>query len=266
MKNFFKGIICGLGGVSPGLSGSVMLIIFGIYNKTVESIGTFFKRPKENFLYLLPIFGGIGIGVLLFGKIVSFFLQEYEMITRLTFLGFVLGTIPLFYRRVKLKDFKNSYYLIIICAFVIGLAMLFFNDGLVQSNSMDILQSGFLGLILAASTIIPGVDSAVVLSSLGLYEVYINAIADINLSILIPAIVGLGAGVLIFSSFINYLIKHYYTITYCIIFGLFLSIVPSVLNSSVVIAFNMTTLFSIIFFVIGFLTSYKLSLVSTEEK
>ena len=31
MKNFLKGIIVGIGGVSPGLSGSVLLIIFGLY-------------------------------------------------------------------------------------------------------------------------------------------------------------------------------------------------------------------------------------------
>ena len=33
MDRFFKGIIVGLGGVAPGLSGSVLLIIFGLYRK-----------------------------------------------------------------------------------------------------------------------------------------------------------------------------------------------------------------------------------------
>ena len=30
MKNFFKGIIVGIGGIAPGLSGSVLLIIMGL--------------------------------------------------------------------------------------------------------------------------------------------------------------------------------------------------------------------------------------------
>ena len=30
MSRFWKGIIVGLGGVAPGLSGSVLLIIFGL--------------------------------------------------------------------------------------------------------------------------------------------------------------------------------------------------------------------------------------------
>lgn len=49
---------------------------------------------------------GIVLGVLLFGQIVSVVLEKYEMITRLTFLGFILGTLPLFYNKVKKKILK----------------------------------------------------------------------------------------------------------------------------------------------------------------
>ena len=30
MKNFLKGIIVGIGGIAPGLSGSVLLVILGL--------------------------------------------------------------------------------------------------------------------------------------------------------------------------------------------------------------------------------------------
>lgn len=265
MDRFFKGILCGLGGVSPGLSGSVMLIIFGLYNKTIEAIGTFFKKPKENFLFLLPLFLGIGIGVLLFGNLVSILLDKYEMITRLTFLGFVLGTIPLFYKKVKSKDFRKNNYLIIIFAFVVGLSLMLFNDSFSQTDKLNIFESVFMGLVLAASTIIPGIDSSVMLSSLGLFEIYIKAIKNLEFAILLPALIGVGIGVLIFSAIINYLIKKHYTITYCIIFGLFLSIVPSVINSSVKLSFNLTTFISIIFMAVGSYISYKFSMISFEK-
>ncbi|MDD4706529.1 MAG: DUF368 domain-containing protein, partial [Bacilli bacterium] len=237
-----------------------------LYNKTIESIGTFFKKPKEKFLYLFPIFLGIGIGILIFGKIVSILLGHYEMITRLTFLGFIIGTIPLFYRKVKLKNFNNKYYLIIISAFLLGSSFMMLDFKFTDTDALGLFGRVFIGLVIATSTVMPGLDSAVLLSSMGLYEIYINAIATINLHVLIPAVFGLGIGVLVFSYFINYLIKNYYTITYSIIFGLFLSIVPSVLNSSVQLAFNYTTLISIIFFVIGYLISFKLSKISIDEK
>jgi len=38
MIRFFKGIIVGLGGIAPGLSGSVLLVIFGLYEKAIEAI------------------------------------------------------------------------------------------------------------------------------------------------------------------------------------------------------------------------------------
>ena len=46
-KNFLKGIIVGIGGVAPGLSGSVLLIIFGLYQKTLEALGSLFINFKN---------------------------------------------------------------------------------------------------------------------------------------------------------------------------------------------------------------------------
>lgn len=266
MKRFLSGIVCGLGGVSPGLSGSVMLVIAGYYDKTIEAIGTFLKKPKENLKFLLPLFMGIVLGVLLFGQIVSVVLEKYEMITRLTFLGFILGTLPLFYNKVKKKDFKNKYYIIMLLAFLIGMMVMFSNAKFDQPQTLTFMQSIIMGLILSASTIIPGIDSSVLLSSLGLYEIYIESIATINFTILIPAVLGAGVGVLAFSSIINHLIKKHYTLTYSIIFGLFLSLVPSVINESVVIELNLNTLVSFIFLILGTLISYKLSMYSFEDE
>ena len=50
IKNFFKGIIVGIGGIAPGLSGSVLLVILGLYQKTIDAMGTLFKNFKKNVL------------------------------------------------------------------------------------------------------------------------------------------------------------------------------------------------------------------------
>lgn len=111
-----------------------------------------------------------------------------------------------------------------------GFSLFFLNRDLFPAiTDPNLLQSMLLGLAVAGSYIIPGVDSAVILSSLGLYETYVGALADLNFRILIPAAVGLGIGVLLFSFIINQLIKRFYTGTFSIIFGLFLSIIPNVL-------------------------------------
>lgn len=151
-------------------------------------------------------------------------------------------------------------------AFLIGMMVMFSNAKFDQPQTLTFMQSIIMGLIISASTIIPGIDSSVLLSSLGLYEIYIESIATINFTILIPAVLGAGVGVLAFSSIINHLIKKHYTLTYSIIFGLFLSLVPSVINESVVIELNLNTLVSFIFLILGTLISYKLSMYSLEDE
>ncbi len=259
MRNFLKGIIVGIGGIAPGLSGSVLLVIFGLYQKTVNAIGTLFKDFKKNILFLIPLFLGFGVGVIIFSKIVDYFLNNFEMYTRFAFLGLVIGTIPLFYKEVKKEGFDKKYYILIIAAAICGFSLFFVNkDFFPQVTNPNLFQSVILGVAVAGSSIVPGVDSAVILSSLGLYELYVSSLASLNFSILIPAGVGLVVGALVISFIINKLIKRFYTATFSIIFGLFLSIIPNVLNESCKIGFNAQSVIAIIIAIIGFGVSYFL--------
>lgn len=259
MINFLKGIAVGIGGIAPGLSGSVLLVIFGLYQKTINAIGTLFKNFKQNLAFLTPLFLGFGIGVLLFSKIVNFLLINYEIYTRFAFLGLILGTIPLFYKEVRKEGFNKRYYILIILSALLGFSLFHFNKNLFPViKNPNLLQSTFLGVAVAGSSIVPGVDSAVILSSLGLYELYVNSIANLNLKILIPAGFGLIVGAIIISYVMNKLIKRYYTITFSIIFGLFISIIPRILNESCNLTFNIPSVISIFLLVVSFIISYFL--------
>lgn len=259
MLNFLKGIIVGIGGIAPGLSGSVLLVIFGLYQKTINAMGTLFKDFKKNISFLVPLFMGFGVGVLLFSKIVDFLLNNYEMYTRFAFLGLIIGTIPLFYKEVKKEGFNNKYYILMAISLVFGTILFNFNKGLFPTvTNPNFFQSVILGFAVAGSSIVPGVDSAVILSSLGLYEIYVSSMANLDFAVLIPAAFGLGIGVLVISFIVNALIKKYYTTTFSIIFGLFLAIIPSVLNESCILGFNTSSVISIMIAIIGFGVSYFL--------
>ena len=267
MLNFLKGIIVGIGGIAPGLSGSVLLVILGLYQKTIDAIGTIFKNFKKNIVFLFPIFLGFGVGVILFSKVVDFLLENYEMYTRFAFLGLVLGTIPLFYKEVKKEGFSKKYYILIAIAAIAGFSLFYFNKNLFPTiTNPNIFQSVLLGVAVAGSSIVPGVDSAVILSSLGLYELYVGSLADFNLQVLIPAGVGLVIGALVISFLINKLIKRFYTGTFSIIFGLFLSIIPNVLNSSCTLGWNINSVISIFILIISFGVSFFLGDVKANVK
>ena len=259
MYNFLKGIIVGIGGIAPGLSGSVLLVILGLYQKVINAIGTLFQNFRKNVKFLFPLVLGFGVGVFLFSKIVDYLLENFEMYTRYAFLGLVIGTIPLFYKEVKKEGFNKKYYLLMILGAIIGFALFSLNKGLFPViTDPNLLQSILLGIAVAGSSIVPGVDSAVILSSLGLYELYVGSIADFNLSVLIPAAFGLIIGVLVISFLMSKLLKRFYTATFSIIFGLFISIIPNVLNESCVLGLNTNSIISIIITIIGFFISFFL--------
>lgn len=259
MKNFFKGIVVGIGGISPGLSGSVLLVIFGLYQKVVDAIGSIFKNFKKNVLFLLPLFLGMGVGVVLFSKITDFFLETFEMQTRYLFLGLVVGTLPLFHKEVKKNGFAKKYYLYIAAAAVFGILLFIVNQDLFpRVENPNFFQSVLLGVAVAGSALIPGVDSAVILSSFGLYELWVSSVADLNLTVLLPAAIGVGVGVLVISFGMSRLIKRFYTATFSIVFGLFISIIPRVLNESCVPAMNVKTVVSFILVIVGFAISFYL--------
>ncbi len=229
IKNFCKGVVAGIGGIAPGLSGSVLLVILGLYEQMVNAIGTLFRNFKKNIKFLIPLLLGMGVGVLLFSKIVDFLLETFTFQTRYAFLGLIVGTIPLFYREVRKNGFRKRYYFVIVVAAAAGFFLFGFNRHLFPTvTEPNLWQSVLLGVAVAGSSIVPGVDSAAIMSAFGLYELYVSSLADLNIQILIPAAGGLAIGALVISMIMNLLIKRAYTGIFSTIFGLFLAVIPTV--------------------------------------
>ena len=259
MVNLLKGIVVGLGGVAPGLSGSVLLIIFGLYQRVLDALGTLFVDVKKKVSFLLPIVCGMGIGVLLFSRVLNFFLNQYEIPTRFCFLGLILGTVPLFYREVRKQGFSMKYYIVIVLAVIVGTWIFTLNpNAFPQIDEPTLAQSIVLGVAVAATAIIPGVDPAVLLSSLGFYEMYVRSLAEVDLQVLIPMVIGLGIGAIGISFGMSMLFKHFYTMTFSVIFGIFLSMIPNMLNERCVLGMDVQSVISILVMTIGFFVSYYL--------
>lgn len=254
MKNFFKGIAVGIGGMAPGLSGSVLLVVFGLYQQTVDAIGHIFRNFKKNLLFLIPLALGMGIGLVGSSKIITLALDHYEMQTRFLFLGLVLGTLPLLLKEVKKEGFSKKYYLYMAVAAALGLLLFSLNsDSFPQLQDPNFFQCVLVGVAVAGSYILPGVDSAVILSTLGFYRVWLTAIDTFDFSMLIPIGIGGVVGVLAFSLLITALLKRFYTATFSVIFGMFLAIIPNVLKADEPLPFGWNTgsVVSIVLCVLG---------------
>ena len=267
MVFFLKGIVAGFGGVAPGLSGSVLLIIMGLYRQVLDALGSLFSDLKRNLRFLLPVVAGMIVGVLLFSRAVDFFLVHYEMPTRFCFLGLILGTVPLFWREVRKEGFSGKYYPVILLCAALGTWIFTLNpNAFAQITQPNAVQSVVLGVAVAATAIIPGVDPAVLLSSLGLYEAYVRALATLDLNVLLPMLLGLAGGAVVISNGISRLFRRWYTATFSVIFGVFLSMIPNMLSPRCVLGINTESAVSLAVFAVGFAVSYVLGDERLREK
>lgn len=260
MKNFFKGIIVGLGGIAPGLSGSVLLIIFGLYQKTLFALGNLLSDFKKHIRFLLPLLAGMGLGVLLFSKGLNFLLEHHEVPTRFAFLGLILGTVPMLFREVKKNGFSRKYYAVMALAAAFGVWMFLANPdgGLPQIENPNLMQSVVLGVAVVATAIVPGVDPAVLLSTLGLYEAYVRALATVDLQVLLPMLIGVAVGAVVISWLMTALFNRFYTLTFSVIFGIFLTMIPNMLTENCVLRFDLRSVISVLVMVLGFAVSWYL--------
>ncbi len=204
MKSFLLkllcGIVIGIGGVLPGVSGGVMAISLGLYEDTIRAISGFFRDIKKNFLYLLPLAIGMGIGVLLTSNVVKVALEHYEAPLLALFSGFVLGSIPELFDEVKGmwtsgKPSRIKCIIAMICGLIFVLLFAFGETSVVSNDTAGTLNPVTAligGAILSIGVVIPGVSSSFLLIFVGLYGAVLSTIAGVmDLSILFSS--GLGA-------------------------------------------------------------------------
>ncbi len=277
MKNIIliiKGFFMGLANLIPGVSGGTIAITLGIYDKLISSISHILSNIKENIKFLLPIFIGMILSILSLSKVMSFALDKFLFPTILFFIGAIVGGIPMLYKKVKGKKSILSYIIFILTfAFVIG--MTYLSGGKVISfdgmNIIGYIKLFFVGVISAATMVIPGISGSAVLMTLGYYEPIINTIKDLtnfsnlfsNMMILIPFGIGVVIGILLIAKLIEYLLKKFEIKTYYGILGfVFASIISIILQNffmnGIISISLLEVIIGIILFGLGFIIAYEL--------
>ena len=223
-----KGFIIGIAKVIPGVSGAVLMITLGLYEKCLFAITHFWKNVKEHFRLLMGIGIGVVIAIVLGSKIIAFLLESYKLQIVLLFLGLIIGGLPSFTKRVRKYPCHISQILIFICCFTSVCLLSFFNFHLEIANYKTLsLLFLLIGFIDAATMIIPGISGTAILMLLGLYEMAITLFASLDsiasifahLAELLPYAFGLGVGILIVSFAMDYLFRKHAGSTYYGILG-----------------------------------------------
>lgn len=219
-----KGLIIGWAKVMPGVSGAILAISMGVYDKGINAITRFFDNIKENIKFLFFIGIGIIIAIILGSNIVYFLLNNYYVITMLFFMGLIFGSTPKIISKVdkSIKGIMISFITFIIITLLTNLNI---NNNSVSNSIIIYLISG---LIDAFGMVVPGISSTALLMVIGTYNNIIYSLSSIeniiiNLNILIPYGIGIFIGIIVTSISINYLFKKYNKLTFSFILGVILS-------------------------------------------
>ena len=256
IKDIFIGIVIGAGKIIPGVSGSVLAISLGVYEKIIYSINNIFKDFK-NIFYLGKIGIGIIISIIFLSRIIIYLLSNFYTYTIFTFVGLIIGSIKSITNNTRIK-----YYYLTIISFIFIVILGLININI--NNHDGILYYFFSGFIESASSIIPGISGTALLMLIGTYNIVVNIFSNIinvkylivNINIIIPFMVGIFLGLIISIKVIEYLFSRHKELTFNIILGLLLGSIFIMLKSC---NYNSNIFISLILLIISYIGIKKVN-------
>ncbi|MDR0821013.1 MAG: DUF368 domain-containing protein [Oscillospiraceae bacterium] len=233
LKTMLSGLIVGSAMLLPGVSGGTTAIILGCYDKLIGAVSGIFKEFKKNFLYLFQFAMGALVGFLLFAKLIEKLLITFDVSMRYLFLGAIVGTIPMLYRKAIPKvdgkrDFKWTDALLLLLGVLLLMPMAFVqNTTLFQfPDGIGLREVAILfvaGIAIAVALVLPGISVSFTLLILGIYERTLSAIANLDIVFLFPLAFGVLVGTFACAALLEKAMEKFTRQTYLIIGGFVLA-------------------------------------------
>jgi len=262
--NIVKGILIGIANIIPGLSGSTLALILGIYEKMITILtkvdlqlfqlikGLNFKAIKKHISlkFLAPIMIGIMISFVSLAHLLQYLFNHFAIYTWSYFFGIILASI--FYVSKYTNKWRKTEFLYFTFGLMVSL-ILFLLDPNMQENR-NLFFVFVCGVIGVAGMLLPGLSGSYLLVLLGNYKLlisdtlhYLTEPAYYNndefymyLNLFVIFLLGHICGLLLFSRLIKWLITNHKNITFAMLTGFItgslLSIwpwkKPSIINDS----------------------------------
>ena len=278
LKKLLQGMVVGIANIIHGVSGGTMMVAMGLYDKLIHAITHLKSEFKESLKLLVPIFLGAAIAIVALSRLFEFLLTNYPIPTNFAFCGLIAGSLPFIFKKVKghAVSVGKGVCFVIFFAVVILMAVM----GETSGNAADV-SFGFInvvkllvvGIIAAATMVIPGVSGSMMLMLLGYYDTIlktINKFMDaliafdiqdilVQCGILIPFGIGVILGIFLIAKLIEFIFSKAEIHAYYAIIGLILASPIAILLKTDWSDFSVLMLVTgIITFVLGWFVSSKL--------
>jgi putative membrane protein len=231
VKTVLIGLVMGAAEVVPGVSGGTIAFITGIYERLINAIkqctpALLFRLKKEGFVavwqavdanFLLALFGGMGISIVLFARGISYLLVEHPIFLWSFFFGLVIASTWIVARQIS----RFGTDLVIFTA--VGTSIGVLVTSVVPLELSPTLWFIFLGgAIAVCAWILPGLSGSFILLILGLYGTVIDAIKSFDLEVLIVLGLGCFIGLICFAQLLSKLFRDHKDETLAVLTGFML--------------------------------------------
>jgi putative membrane protein len=177
-----------------------------------------------------------------------FFFFSFGIQTNLFFMGLILGGIPLI---AKLATENEKVKPICIVPFLFGFALVFSlflmeRSGMMGSDMVKEFSIVFFirifiyAFVAAAAMIMPGISGAFVLLAFGAYDMFIEALIGFDFVVLVPAVIGVLAGIVAGAKLVLLAIRKFRLMVYSAIMGMVIGSVAPLFPEGA--GFNLATL------------------------
>ena len=224
LKQIFQGMVVGIANIIPGVSGGTMMVAMGLYDRLIHAITHLKSEFKNSMKLLIPIFAGAGIAIIVLSRIFEYLLAVYPIPTNFAFCGLIAGSLPFIFKKVKGHKVTVGKLIpfVIFFAVVILMALLGETDGAAANVSfslINVVKLLLVGVVAAATMVVPGVSGSMMLMLLGYYDTilktinqFIDALAALDMhgilvqcGVLIPFGIGVVAGIFLIAKLIEFI-------------------------------------------------------------
>ncbi len=266
---FIKGMAMGAADTVPGISGGTIAFVTNIYKELIFAIQSCNAHAVQlliregfqaawkyiNGSFLLTLILGIVTAAVTLANFVGYLLENYEISVMAFFIGLILASSLFLRKQVSRWDWRNMLLLLLGGGFAV---LLNFIPG--REGNGGLLFIFFSAAVAICAMILPGISGAFILVLLGAYEDILTAVRSLDFSVLAVFLAGCIVGLISFSNFLAYMLKHWHEQVLAFLLGVLLGSVytiwPAGLGSSGISAAGTLVFASLI--VIGFTIVYIL--------
>lgn len=252
-----KGILVGIGFITPGLSGGVLAVVFGIYEPLMRFLANLKRQFIKNVLFFIPVGIGGVFGMVAFSAVVDFAFENYAAQFTWLFIGFIAGTFPSLFKTSGEQGRKSWHWALLILTAV---GTLFLMRWMESIHSVELTPS-FLswllsGALIGLGVVVPGMSPSNFLIYVGLYQPMAAGIRHLDLGVVVPLAMGLILCVLLLAKLIAWLFRRFYAGMYHFILGVVVGSTLAIIPAGVQ---GWTIAVCALLFVVGALVSFGLA-------